>query len=430
MLRWLKSKLNRAIINKVINNSAINHITAKFRGLASYRSKAVRKSNILNIRNSVDAHNPTRKFNTVKRHAVYANNGIPEVREWTLAAEATNVGCFLEASLLYREGLSRNLTHVLAPRVRRELAYCLIKIGDLQSARSELNIVISEIGYERDSVLMLLQVLRYLGDRLASYDLAWNVLRHLNTDKIVLAAAAHSLIWAVRLEEGMSPLWQLLNLARSRSKLGSSEEAAIHTAIAHYELAFGNEDVGQKMIARILAGNNATHESVLLRARMLLDSGRYEQSRQLYEQAVEYCVEDPFAWAGVARSYLAELVARTHTESINASIKEAQQQANIQSASEEKSQIDEETTSEVYTAPQPLSEIANWAVQVARIACQKSCFQNEGILHIMETACRAQGNELEANLYAARAKEIILERRLNPASIKSLERQIERLQML
>ncbi len=300
--------------------------------------------------------------------------GCLPIWDWLIAAYYYSEKCYRKSLFYYKKGINKNPNHRATNSARLDAAYCMLKLGQLDRAYQELSFLVHEPNVGKDTFLLYLRVLRYLGKKDKAIQVGCLVYEHIKHDPLVVAANAHSLLWAMdNNKQKAKVIRKSLFVARSKVSIGSREDYVIQTALAHFEMRYGDPTKAHRMFSRILFSGKAPYEAVVLKGFALLAESKSELARHQFVRAVSVRHEDPEPWIGIAKSYLA--------------------------SSSEESLL--------------------FAIQAAQKACSLSSYQNLEALNILAFSLRMGGKELDAELYQARIN--ALKGRQYSDSLKALQ---------
>ena len=283
------------------------------------------------------------------------------VLSWMRAAKAFKTGNYSKAINYYRLGLTKYPSHPAHFSARYDLAYCLEKLGYIEEAIQEVSYIISLRQKFKEAYLMRSKLLSHLG----KYSFALETLKIANNlypdDILVLSKLLHAsidvAIDAKEIEKNKKKLQELL-LAEIFTNGSNCVEAM--TAIAHYELVFGDEIKADQMLNKIFTRTGDNLQGNILRGVRMLSHGRVIQAREHFRKAHLIDPMDPIPQA---------LIAETYLRSGN-------------------------------------SEEVLWAVQLAESACRASKWKNPDAIDTLITAYEANSELAKVELFSERLKSI------------------------
>lgn len=277
---------------------------------------------------------------------------------WVRAAENFKSKDFLQAAKLYRLGIERFPNHPAVNSAKLDLAYCLYRNNEYQSALEILQELLKGEENPKDVYLLAARIQMYTGCALSASTTMHSCLLKFPGDIQTLSCYMHSALYSCAgLEAQQLIRSELLRLKRELT-LDDSRNLHLDTALAHFEIVRGEIRKGERMLARVLATGEAPFEAVLLRGERLLERGRVLPAREQLTRAMNASPRDPRPVLLLARSYL-----RNGTE------------AN-----------------------------PTWARQLAEVACKLSCWQNAECLNVLARAYEASNEKANAQLFYERMK--------------------------
>ncbi|MCC6954939.1 MAG: hypothetical protein IT290_12550, partial [Deltaproteobacteria bacterium] len=215
------------------------------------------------------------------------------VREWIAAAEHFRNADFRSALRYYNRGLSRKTTHVAADCARLDRAYCLYRLGELKAAAEGLRTLVEQGSKLRDVYLLLARIELTMGRSWSAIDVL-KTYRGMNASDLQTEL---SLCWCYMLGEAragdIERIRHRLHHLRTKVSLTDPNSILVDTALAHFEIHYGDEDYGDQLLVRVLASGSAPFEAVLLRGERWLDEGRFLQGREQLERAIQRMPQDP-----------------------------------------------------------------------------------------------------------------------------------------
>lgn len=305
------------------------------------------------------------------------------VWDWIFAARSFRNGEFMEAARLYQRGLKRFPKHPASYSAHLDYAYCLLRNRKpLQAQRRLENLLNSRAMLE--GYLLLSRTQEMLGDSQA----AFNSLAKANS-----IFADHADVQAemvlLMLRRGSEPqlvleIVERLRALRRSEDFAGQDSRLLNTALAAYDLRYGEPSRGEKMLARLLSGGTAPLSTLLLRAEIFFAMGRLGPARNLYRRILEV---EPF------RADVLSRVAETY----------------LHEGSKDK---------------------RSYAKQLAEQACSLSAFQNARILGVYEKAALAAGDAMTAELMKNRRRVLVSTRSVDVRRIHEIAQQLERIRQL
>ncbi len=280
------------------------------------------------------------------------------VWSWVRAAEAFKNKEFVQAAKLYREGIEKFPEHPAVSSAKLDLAYCLYRSSEYQSALDVLQYLLGGTENPKDVYLLTARIQMYIGCALSASNTMSSCLQKFPGDIQTLSCYMHSALYScASLEEQQSIQAELVRL-KAGLCLDDKRNLHLDTALAHFEIVRGDIRAGERLLARVLATGEAPFEAVLLRGERLLERGRILPAREQLTRAMTASPRDPRPVLLLARSYL-----RNGTEANSA-----------------------------------------WARQLAEVACQLSCWQNAECLNVLARAYEASNQKANAQLFYERMK--------------------------
>lgn len=310
--------------------------------------------------------------------------GTLPVWSWIFAARAFRDGNFRVAAEGYRRGLARHAGHVAAESARFDYAYCLHRLGEHHRAADELALLTDAGSTIVEAHLLRAEILMTLGRAGEAVYILQQAKKRFPKHARVAVCLMFALIEAGQIGDEILELRDTLLVHRAAAGLDDPIVSHINTAIASFELTYGTPSLGERLLARVIAGGTCSVEAVVVRAAWLQRSGNHAQARRLAARAVEAAPRQPRPYAVLAESLI---------------------------------------------AGGNLSE-RRWALQLAETACRMSAWENVKYLNVLEQAYRATGQEDAAELVAERSKSICFRQQLAVESFDMPETEVARLRSL
>lgn len=282
------------------------------------------------------------------------------VWSWVNAAAEFKKQDFRLAAELYRKGLRRFPKHPAAQSAKLDLGYCLYRLDKFEEAGVELEQIIAEHTLLRDAYLLQAKMLLILGRCTPALRLLALAMHRFPEDARVLSQYAHVALTHPLEHEIADELKQRLVAVKCRLSLEDNDNTLLDTALAQYEMVWGDMSRGERVLARVLATGKAPFEAILLRGEKLLAQGRILPARELLTRAMRMSTRDPRPLMLLAASYL------------------------------------QSGTYENY----------DYAVQLAEQACRLSHWQHPECLNVLASAHEAKGDSARAQLYFERTKHV------------------------
>ena len=303
-----------------------------------------------------------RKFTQSVRDAVkwYRLWGTVPVWSWVNAAANFKQQDFQTAAALYRKGIKRHSKHPAIQSAKLDLAYCLYRLDSFDEANLQLDEIISESTVLRDAYLLRARISLILGSCSSALRVLNLALKKFPQDARVMTQYAHVALLHPLEEELANEIKERLVALKCRLSLEDPENVLIDTALAQYEMTWGEIRRGERVLARVLATGKAPFEAVLLRGERLLSQGRILPARELLTRAMRMSTRDPRPLMRLSASYL-------------------------------------ETG---------ISANFDWALQLAEQSCRLSHWQHPECLNVLASVHEAKGDSARAQLYFERTKHV------------------------
>lgn len=230
----------------------------------------------------------------------------PPVVSWIRGAELFKEGNFKSAATHYRRGLNRKRSHKAAACARLDLGYCLYQLGDLSGALQELSTVVKGSVPLKDAYLLLSKLQLSLGRTAEGIETMKRCLSLFPDDVQATLCYAYGLFTTDAPAKQLTLMKQYLLTIKEKLSLTDPLTVSVDTALATYELRYGEKPLGEQLLARVLASGVAPFEAILLRGEQWLKEGRLQQSRDQLERAMKAQPQDPRPLMLLARTYLAD----------------------------------------------------------------------------------------------------------------------------
>lgn len=305
------------------------------------------------------------------------------VVDWISAAEHFKAKDFHSASKLYKKGLVRRKGHKASVCARFDYAYCLYRLGKSDEAVSELNIIISSKNSIRDAFILLSSIYLYKGDNASALEVLNRGRENFKGDVKLLCSYAHCLMNSNAKKIEFLDVKKELDEQRRALPLDSDGLNLVDAALARYEMIHGKQEIGDRLLARMLAAGAAPIELIILRGDRLIEKGRIQLGRDQYSRALEKSPQNPKPMLALAKSYL------------------------------------------ICGHEEPLK-----AVQLATAACTLSSWKDVEALKVLAEANRINGDCDGAELFDSRASSLCSIANLKLDSIENVVEEIEKLREL
>lgn len=303
------------------------------------------------------------------------------VFDWIIGAQHFRDGNYEVARTYYRRGLLSAPKHRAAGCARLDYAYCLYRCGEWLDAKDELIKLTLQAPLMREAFMLFAEIELVLGRPQAAVNVLKRFLLRNPNDPVILGMVTHSSVAAGVSPEKLIALREKLTEAKQELDLEDEGVDSLSVALAQIEYALGEEQIGDQLLARVMATGVCPIEGIVLRAERLIKQRRFIQARKHLDRALKSSPRHPRIYALLARTYLGE---RSSNE-------------------------------------------AAWAVRLALLGCQHSFWQNAEVLQTL-VAAYEQNNEKDAALLVAlRMRKLASVSELNLDSLKSLQVQLERL---
>lgn len=282
--------------------------------------------------------------------------GTMPVPSWIRAAHFFQEGDFRSALEYYERGLLEHPSHRAAQCARLDIAYCKYRLDQLEEAVEELTRLTAGGAPLKDAHLLLAKIYHLLGRPLAAVSTLSRALEIFPADSQVACAYMHLALGTVPASDVIEELKDLLVSIKRDTGLEDVRHIHIDAALAHYETRCGDAELGDRMLARVLATGHAPFEAVILRAERLLDQQRIIPAREQLARAMAAMPRSSHPARLLAESYLIEGI--------------------------------------LYEP--------EWARQLATVACTTSHWQDARCLDVLIRAVEACGDVATAELFRVR----------------------------
>ena len=306
------------------------------------------------------------------------------VAPWVRAADCFRNGDFRTAIAHYETGLASNKSHSARPCALFDLSYCRYRIGLVEEAAESLHELVSERVKLKEVYLLLAKIQLVFGHNqgaVVTLQIGSELFPH---DIGVAVALAYASFRGHEQSEEMEAVRRKLDIIRKGLDIEDTNRAKVDTAIATYEIRFGDAVVGERILARLLASGDAPAEAVLLRGEFLLNKGRVVPARGQLRRAMALKPQDPRPVLLLAESYL---------------------------------------------RPGGFGDVA-WAKQLAEAACRLSTWRNADALGLLALACGELGDEEFAEFYRDREQLLRSATEIDLQVVRKAGSQIELLRSL
>jgi len=278
--------------------------------------------------------------------------GTLPVGTWVRAAANYRAGRFQVAVNEYRIGLNEAPHHPAAMSARLDLAYCLFKAGDLETAARELKFVISQSPVSREGYLRLANIQMWLGQKVEA---AWTMrraMRNVPRDAELVGTFLLALI------ENSGPSYLLKEAIRESIQLKDTHPK-LEVAKARLKILEGQITQGTNDLEALAIEKGASREAVLAYAEILVADGKIAQARLHLRRLMTSSTSHPRVLSLLAESYL--------------------------------------KSGPFYNT--------DYAIQLATNACQATNWVSPREMHILAEAFYHAGDRIAALLVASKAKE-------------------------
>ena len=301
--------------------------------------------------------------------------------DWIIGAKHFREGNYQVALSYYRRGLLSAPKHRAAACARLDYAYCLYRCGNWLEAKDELVRLTISAPLMKEAFILLAEIELILGRPQAAVTMLKRFLQRNSNDPIILAMVTHASIAAGVSTEKLFSLREKLQEVKQELDLEDEGVDSLSVALAHIEYAVGEEQLGDQLLARVMATGVCPIEGIVLRAERLLKHGRVLQARKHLDRALKASPRNPRVYALLAQSYLRD----------------------------------------------GKSGEAAWAVNLALQGCQHSFWQNADVMQTLVESYERANEKDAALLIALRMRKLASIRELNLDSLNALNIQLERL---
>jgi tetratricopeptide (TPR) repeat protein len=236
------------------------------------------------------------------------------VLSWVKAAQFYKNSDFVSAKRCYQDGIKKYPKHKAADLARLDLAYCYYRDGELEDALVELQQIVDSKAVKKcsEDVYYLLSRINYvLGNEREQLDYLRKGAK-LFPDSVKIwtfylhSLAGHSCKAHNSIIAEAHFVKEYVEDLRRPLAITDANLDKLDTAIAHFMLVFDDMELGESMISRVLAGNTAPYEAILIRGSRLLESDRVLLARQQLTRAMGIDPRDPVPVRLLAESYMIE----------------------------------------------------------------------------------------------------------------------------
>jgi tetratricopeptide (TPR) repeat protein len=300
---------------------------------------------------------------------------------WIKGADCFRRGDYRSAATHYLRGINKHPTHKAAFCAHLDYAYCLYRIGNLNEAARALSKVTLTRSPIKDAFLLLARIQMFTGDPESAIGTLRRGMLNFRKDNQLVVSYVNCVINAKGTPEQLEEARDLLEALRMRIDLNDPLMVALDSALACYEVRYGDYERGQQLLSRVIATGTAPFDAVLLRGESMLEEGLTFPGRGLIARAMSMSPADPRPAIALAKSYLA----------------------------------DSETAEPRY------------AIQLATNACQLSQWQSIEALQLLMEAYNSAGESSIAELVQERLRTVAASREVSLEQIRDAEVQIQRL---
>lgn len=297
---------------------------------------------------------------------------------WVRGAALYREGKFAEAERCYLNGIKKNPTHPAVLSAKLDLAYCQFRNKKPQDAEESLRYVVDHAPTNREAVIRLAKLERWLGLPHKAAQTLSNALKVIKPDSDL---AALYLLSACESEDKGMHLRNAEAIATSLW-ITDRESPLLATALSRFEISKGEVRRGKASLARICAAAKAPIEAIILMGETLLKEENALFARHFLRRALTLSPEHPRVLALLAASYLVN-------------------------------------------GPGYSPEFAK---QLALTACQATNWRCPGDMHTLAQAFYKIGDKMSALLIASRAKDTGLELKAPFQEREPLEKLIQSLE--
>ncbi len=286
--------------------------------------------------------------------------GTMPVRSWIKAAACFKQQDFRSAIIFYQRGLETHASHPAAQSARLDLAYCKYRLNEIDEAYEELTTLVDGCTPLKDAYLLRSKIALIYGHASSALQTMERCLEYYPSDAKVISQYAHLALLNSMDPSQAEEVKQRLVGAKCRLSIEDHGNVLLDTALAHYEMVWGDIRRGERVLARVLATGRAPFEAVLLRGERLLAQGRILPARELLTRAMRMSSRDPRPVMMLSASYLRS----------------------------------------------GASSNLDWALQLAEAACRLSHWRNAECLGVLASVYEAKGDKGGAQLFLERTKHL------------------------
>lgn len=229
--------------------------------------------------------------------------GSMPVIDWIRAAELFKAGNFRRAVYYYERGIQRNAGNPAVYCAKLDHAYCIYQLGEVLEAEGLLK-KLTVSSPLKDAYLLLAQLQLALGKTMEAIATMERALSLFPRDLQVALCYGHIVFESETPAPTMKSVGDFLKTFRDGLSINSPMHVALDAALATYEIYFGDEQFGERLLSRSLASGVAPFEAIMLCAERCMDQGRVTQARDQFERAAKVSPKDPRPYLSLAESYL------------------------------------------------------------------------------------------------------------------------------
>lgn len=226
------------------------------------------------------------------------------VGHWLLGAYYFHRKDFVRAANYYQTGLMQHASHPAALLARLDYAYCLLKVGEWQQAEQELFMLTCRSKAPEEVYLILSRLQLNIGNADAAIRVLKRYIEQSSANIKVKLCLFEAFIVKGQLTHDLKDLRKDLINIKAELDLEDELRPFIDTALASYEYIFGDKALAEQMIARVIATGSFPVEALVLRAKMLLETGRSSQALLTLERALKIKPDYLFAYQILSQAYL------------------------------------------------------------------------------------------------------------------------------
>lgn len=299
------------------------------------------------------------------------------VKPWVEAAVAYKAGEFALAEQKYEQGLNKHSRHIASRCALLDLAYCKQKLGKFQEAEHLLRKILSRDLRCKEAYVRLSDLLRHTGRSFEAACLLKRANRSFPLDEELCAL----FVFAVLDNGGPEYLIREARMLLKQHTSQGSSSNKVKLAKARLAVLAGNSEHARELVDEVLCRTPNDLEALITSAQIALENHKVAIARQALRRALKASPKNPRVLACLAQSYL--------------------------------------VSGPFYNA--------NYAAQLAVLACQSSGWLGAKEMHTLAEAYYHQGDKMSALLMASKAK-TTGQRLLGAYSdVKGLDRLIESL---